>query len=88
MRRPANLDWVRRTLARVRAAMPGVALRTTFIVGYPGDTEDEFQTLLDFCSEIRFDRVGAFQFSFEPGTSSEPLGDPVPAEIKQERYGR
>ena len=88
MRRPANLEWVRRTLAKVRAAMAGVALRTTFIVGYPGETEDEFQTLLDFCSEIRFDRVGAFQFSFEPGTSSEPLGDPVPAEVKEERYGR
>ena len=65
-----------------------MALRTTFIVGYPGETEEEFQTLLDFCSEIRFDRVGAFQFSFEPGTTSEPLGDPVPAEVKAERFGR
>jgi ribosomal protein S12 methylthiotransferase len=88
MRRPANADWVHRTLAKVRSAMPNVALRTTFIVGYPGETEKEFQALLDFCTEVRFDRVGAFQFSFEPGTTSEPLGDPVPAEIKQERYGR
>ena len=88
MRRPANMDWVHQTLAKMRSAMPDLALRTTFIVGYPGETEEEFQTLLDFVQEIRFDRVGAFQFSFEPGTASEPLGDPVPAEVKQERYER
>ena len=88
MRRPANMDWVRDTLGKMRAAMPGLALRTTFIVGYPGETNGEFQTLLDFIEEIRFDRVGAFQFSFEPGTTSEPLGDPIPAEVKQERWER
>jgi ribosomal protein S12 methylthiotransferase len=86
MRRPANMDWVYRTLEKMRRVLPNLALRTTFIVGYPGETKDEFQTLLDFINEIRFDRVGAFQFSFEPGTTSEPLGDPVPAELKQERY--
>ena len=88
MRRPANMDWVYRTLEKMRRVLPNLALRTTFIVGYPGETEDEFQTLLDFINEIRFDRVGAFQFSFEPGTTSEPLGDPVPADLKQERYER
>jgi len=88
MRRPANIDWVHTTLNKMRSAIPDLALRTTFIVGYPGETETEFQTLLDFISEIRFDRVGAFQFSFEPGTYSEALGDPIPAEIKQERYER
>jgi ribosomal protein S12 methylthiotransferase len=88
MKRPANMDWVYRTLEKMRRAMPGLALRTTFIVGYPGETEAEFQTLLDFIKEIRFDRVGTFQFSFEPGTSSEPLGDPIPAEVKEERYDR
>lgn len=88
MRRPANMDWVHRTLDKMRRTLPNLALRTTFIVGYPGETEAEFQTLLDFVDEIRFDRVGAFQFSFEPGTPSEPLGDPVPAEVKQERYER
>jgi ribosomal protein S12 methylthiotransferase len=88
MRRPANMDWVYRTLEKMRQALPNLALRTTFIVGYPGETEEEFQTLLDFIREIRFDRVGAFQFSFEPGTTSEPLGDPVSAELKQERYER
>jgi len=88
MCRPANVDWVYRTLEKMRQAMPDLALRTTFIVGYPGESEAEFQTLLDFIQEIRFDRLGAFPFSFEPGTASEPLGDPVPAEVKQERWER
>jgi len=88
MRRPANIDWVYHTLEKMRRALPELALRTTFIVGYPGETEDEFQTLLDFIQEMRFDHVGAFQFSFEPGTTSEALGDPIPAEVKQERWER
>ncbi len=88
MRRPANVDWVHRTIEKMRTAMPDLALRSTFIVGYPGETEAEFQTLLDFLSEMRFDRVGAFAFSFEPGTTSEPLGDPVPADVKEDRRSR
>jgi ribosomal protein S12 methylthiotransferase len=88
MRRPANMEWVHRTIAKMRAALPGLAIRTTFIVGYPGETELEFQTLLDFIKEVRFDHAGTFQFSFEPGTFSEQLGDPVPAEVKEERYQR
>ncbi|NIW44067.1 MAG: radical SAM protein, partial [Gammaproteobacteria bacterium] len=70
MRRPANMEWVHKTLEKMRGKMEDLALRTTFIVGYPGETEEEFQTLLDFLAEVRFDRVGAFQFSFEPGTTS------------------
>jgi len=88
MRRPANIDWVHRTLGQMRSAMPDLAVRSTFIVGYPGETDEEFEALMDFITEMRFDRVGAFQFSFEPGTSSEPLGDPVAAEAKQERFDR
>jgi ribosomal protein S12 methylthiotransferase len=86
MKRPSNIDWVHKTLAKMRGTIPDLAIRTTFIVGYPGETQEEYQALVDFVNEIRFDRVGAFQFSFEPGTTSEPLGDPVPAEVKQERY--
>jgi ribosomal protein S12 methylthiotransferase len=88
MRRPANLEWVYTTIENMRAEMPDLALRTTFIVGYPGETDGEFQTLLDFTAEMRFDRVGAFQFSFEPGTTSEALGDPIPPQVKEERYNR
>ncbi|HTX90549.1 MAG TPA: 30S ribosomal protein S12 methylthiotransferase RimO [Anaerolineales bacterium] len=88
MRRPANVDWVHKTVGKMRSTLSKLAIRTTFIVGYPGETEAEFQALLDFVQEMRFDRVGAFQFSFEPGTTSAALGDPVPAEVKQERWER
>lgn len=88
MRRPANIDWVYRTLEKMRLKLPNLALRTTFIVGYPGEGEAEFQRLLDFVQDIRFDRIGAFTFSFEPGTTSEPLGDPVSEEEKETRLER
>lgn len=88
MKRPSNMEWVHKTLGKMRNAMNDLAIRTTFIVGYPGETDEEFQALYDFVKETRFDRVGAFQFSFEPGTTSAPLGDPVPVEVKQERYER
>jgi ribosomal protein S12 methylthiotransferase len=88
MRRPANIDWMFRTIEKMRSRIPDLALRTTFIVGYPGETEEEFHRLLEFVEEMRFDRLGAFKFSFEPGTSSEPLGDPVPMQVKEERFER
>jgi ribosomal protein S12 methylthiotransferase len=88
MRRPANMDWVYKTVEKLRKEMSGLALRTTFIVGYPGETEKGFEALLDFIKEVRFDRVGVFEFSFESGTTSETLGDPVPADVKTERKER
>lgn len=88
MRRPADIDWVRRTLEKMRQAMPDLALRSSFIVGYPGETENEFQTLLEFIAELRFDRVGVFTYSFEPGTFAESLGDPIADSVKQERRDR
>jgi ribosomal protein S12 methylthiotransferase len=66
--------------------MPDLSLRTSFIVGFPGETDEEFTTLLEFVREIRIDKMGAFQYSFESGTPAEPLGDPVPAEVKQARW--
>jgi ribosomal protein S12 methylthiotransferase len=86
MKRPSNIDWVYKTLGKMRSKIEDLSIRTTFIVGYPGETDEEYQSLVDFVNEIRFDRVGTFQFSFEPGTTSEPLGDPVPAEVKQARF--
>jgi len=88
MRRPSNLEWVYSTIEKMRQAIPDLSLRTTFIVGYPGETEEEFEDLLEFIKAIRFDRVGAFPFSFEPGTTSEVLGDPVPDALKLERLDR
>ena len=85
MRRPANVDWVRSTVARMRAALPDLAIRTTFIVGYPGETDDEFETLLRFVEEMRFDRVGCFPYSFEPGTPSASLPDQVDEDVKSAR---
>ena len=58
MRRPANIDWVHRTLEKMRSSIPGLAIRTTFIVGYPGETDKEFDALMTFIKDIRFDRVG------------------------------
>ena len=88
MKRPSNMDWVYKTIGKMRETVKALSMRTTFIVGYPGETDEEFQTLYDFVKEIRFDRVGTFQFSFEPGTTSAPLGDPVAASVKQERFER
>ena len=88
MKRPTDIDWVYKTVEKMRKAIPDLALRTTFIVGYPGETDEQFQTLLDFVEVMHFDKVGAFKFSFEPGTASEPLGDPIPMEVKEERFKR
>lgn len=88
MHRPSRLEMVYDHIAKLRAAMPGIALRTTFIVGYPGETEQEFQGLLDFVRAIEFDKVGAFQFSPEPGTPAALLPDPVDEDVKAERYAR
>ncbi len=88
MRRPANVDWVYRTVGKLRAAMPGMAIRTTFIVGYPGETDEEFEGLIRFVEDLRFDRVGAFTYSYEIGTSSALLPDQVPDEVKEARRER
>ncbi len=85
MRRPSDIVAVKDTLKHVRSVMPEIALRTTFIVGYPGEDEKAFQNLVDFVQDIQFDHVGIFAYSFEPGAPSEPLGDPIPEHVKQER---
>ena len=88
MRRPSSRAWVDRTVAKLRAAMPDLALRTTFIVGFPGETEEEFQGLLDFMQDIQFDKLGVFCWSAEPGTPAFDLPDQVTEEVKEERWNR
>jgi ribosomal protein S12 methylthiotransferase len=88
MRRPHNIDKLLRWIETYRRAMPGAVLRTTFIVGYPGETEAEFQGLLDFMSAVQFDRVGAFTFSPEPGTPAFDLPDQIGETTKKERWER
>ncbi len=85
MRRPANIDWVHTTIGKMRDAMPDLAIRTTFIVGYPGETDEEFETLVQFVEQMQFDRVGCFTYSFEPGTPSADLPDQVDEAIKADR---
>lgn len=85
MKRPANVEWVYGTLDKMRKAMPDLAIRTTFIVGYPGETDEEFETLVDFVRDIQFDRVGVFTYSYEIGTPSAELPNQVDDETKEER---
>jgi ribosomal protein S12 methylthiotransferase len=82
MRRPAKIEWVHETIGKMRATLPDLAIRTTFIVGYPGETDEEFETLVKFVEDMRFDRVGCFTYSHEPGTTSADLADPVDEDIK------
>lgn len=85
MRRPSNVEWVRKTIARMRELIPGLAVRTTFIVGFPGETEEEFQALLQFVEEMAFDRVGVFAYSYEAQTPSGQMPDQVPASVAEAR---
>ena len=86
MHRHVDGAWTRALIARLRRQVPGVALRTTMIVGHPGETEEAFAELLDFVREARFERLGAFTYSEEEGTwGAEHLADDVPEEVKQER---
>jgi ribosomal protein S12 methylthiotransferase len=78
----------RELLARLKHEIPRIALRTTLIVGYPNETEDDFKRLCDFVQEVRFHRLGVFTYSKEEGTASYGLEDPVPEEVKNERLAR
>ena len=88
MARPAAAERTLDRIAEWRALCPDITLRSTFIVGYPGETEAEFQTLLDWMDEARLDRVGCFQYENVAGAASNALPGHVPAEIKQERWER
>ena len=74
-----------RLLSRLREVVDDVTLRTTFIVGYPNEDETAFQNLLDFIRDVQFDHLGAFAYSFESGAPAEPMGDPVPEDVKVAR---
>ncbi|MFZ9752924.1 MAG: 30S ribosomal protein S12 methylthiotransferase RimO [Cyanobium sp.] len=88
MNRPWQAGVTAGLLERIREQLPEAVLRTTFIVGYPGETEEHFQHLLDFVAEQRFDHVGVFTFSPEEGTAAASLDNPVPPELAQQRRDR
>ncbi len=88
MKRGLDGDKTRTFVQRIRKEVPGVAFRTTFIVGFPGETEEEFNELLNFVKESRFERLGVFTYSPEEDTAAYNLKDDVPEEVKQERMER
>lgn len=88
MRRGTTQHRQRRLVERLRAAIPDVTLRTTFIVGFPGETASDFEELLDFVRELRFDRVGFFRYSDEEGTAAFQLPGKVPVRVARERHRR
>tara|TARA_B100000029_G_scaffold222301_1_gene220071 strand:- start:2687 stop:3976 length:1290 start_codon:yes stop_codon:yes gene_type:complete len=85
MRRGLGQDGIRNRIKRLRESIPNIALRTTLIVGYPGETKDDFNSLRDFVEEIRFDRLGIFTYSEEEGTIAAHLDDNVPRHVKDDR---
>ncbi len=87
MRRHVDGAWTRNLIGRLRSEVPGVVLRTTMIVGHPGESREDFQELLDFCADAKFERLGAFKYSEEEGTyGAEHYSDDVSADEKQDRY--
>ncbi|MGY8816105.1 MAG: 30S ribosomal protein S12 methylthiotransferase RimO, partial [Gammaproteobacteria bacterium] len=87
MRRGLGQDGIRDRVQKLRKAIPDIRIRTTLIVGYPGETDDDFKQLYDFVEEMEFDRLGIFTYSEEEGTLAEALDDDVPADVKNERKG-
>ncbi len=85
MNRRSTQASIRETIHKLREAMPDICIRTTMIVGFPGETEEEFSDLMDFVKEIRFSRLGAFTYSQEEGTPAAQREDQIPDEVKQER---
>ena len=85
MKRGLNQQGIRDRINRLRDASPGIAIRTTLIVGYPGETEEDFTELFNFVKDIRFDRLGVFTYSEEEGTSAADLDDNIPQEVKNDR---
>jgi ribosomal protein S12 methylthiotransferase len=88
MRRPERRATILEKLAKMRAAVPDVAVRTTCIVGFPGETEEDFEGLIAFLEEASFDRVGAFTYSPQEGTRAAELQDDVPESVKRDRLER
>jgi len=88
MRRETSRAHIENLIQRLRAGIPGVALRTTFIVGFPGETEADFETLLHFMGETRFERLGVFKYSQEEGSRAAKMPGQIPARLKNERHRR
>ena len=86
MRRETSSEHIENLIARIRKGIPGIAIRTTFIVGFPGETEEEFETLLDFIERTRFERLGIFTYSQEEGSRAAKMDGQLPQKVKAARY--
>ena len=86
MQRVTDGDYIRTLLRKIRKAVPGIAIRTTFITGFPGETEDDHQELMEFIEEFRFERAGIFTFSREEGTKAYKMPNQVHHRTKARRY--
>jgi ribosomal protein S12 methylthiotransferase len=86
MRRETSREHIENLIGKLRAGIPGVALRTTFIVGFPGETDEEFASLLEFIQRVRFERLGIFKYSREDGSRAGKMPGQIPAKIKNARY--
>jgi ribosomal protein S12 methylthiotransferase len=86
MRRETSSEHIEQLIARIRAGIPEIAIRTTFIVGFPGETEEEFAYLLDFIKRTRFERLGVFTYSQEEGSRAAKMEGQLPPKVKQARY--
>ncbi|MBI4854502.1 MAG: 30S ribosomal protein S12 methylthiotransferase RimO [Acidobacteria bacterium] len=85
MKRPGNREFVEKLVMRMRQRVPKIAIRTTFIVGFPGETEDDFQELMEFCKQMEFDNLGVFTYSDEEGTPAYEMENKVPLKTAQAR---
>ena len=86
MRRETSREHIERLIDKLRAGIPGLAIRTTFIVGFPGETDEEFDSLLEFIQRIRFERLGIFKYSREDGSRAAKMSNQIPAKTKNARY--
>ena len=85
MRRETSREHIENLIERLRAGIPGLAIRTTFIVGFPGETDQEFETLLEFIKRVRFERLGIFKYSQEEGSRAAKMPGQIPAKFKNAR---
>jgi ribosomal protein S12 methylthiotransferase len=86
MQRETSGDYIRDLIRRIRAGIPGIAIRTTFIVGFPGETEADVDELCQFIRETKFERLGVFRYSQEEGTRAAKMADQIPAKVKEARW--
>ena len=88
MNRKTTGDEIRALIKHLREEIPNIAIRTSLIVGFPGETEEEFNELCDFVREIKFDRLGVFAYSAEEGTPAAKMGGQIPEKVKEERCAK